>query len=643
MHRSRATLLLIACLFVASCAQGAPPLTPPPTAQPLIPLPNTDTPLPPTDTAAPARPDRSIVVISFDGGRADTVYQWMEEGLLPNFSALAERGLRAEYAQSVDPPLTTAAQNSISTGSYPSHHGLVSNSFHNPADSFYWYRRGLDELLDQAEPVWVTASNAGFTTAALFFVGGSPMQPGQTADYSIGYGVREAYSRQVTVELAAITDPWQGETAVTFSPPLEGSFTIPEVKQVQLLAWDSTDDGMINYDMLALNISRALDSEAVTLGVKQWGSLVLLPTIVAGADFLFQNIIQEGEAHKVTLFYSNVYHNTASPRELLKTLNEKFGFFPAGHDYYALEHGWITEEDDMWLLERQSRWTAQVAAWVIETYHPDLTFTWQDGFDAVGHSYMMVNENQFNYSPEKAQQYLEFTRRAARVTDEALGIMLDAIDLATTSVLLVADHGMAPLHTIVYVNTILEQAGLLTLDRRNYVVVDETKALAVASGGSAHIYINLEGEERDGWVPQEEYTVLQGQIVELFSSLTYPNTSDKVFQRVLLKEELAEINLDHPNSGDVFVQAIPGYHLDGWRGNDYIFAPANFYGQHGYASSLPEMFAMFIAAGFGIPSIPGTIPPVRIIDYAPTIAAMLGFPPAPTVDGQPIPALTGNP
>jgi len=284
---------------------------------------------------------------------------------------------------------------------------------------------------------------------------------------------------------------------------------------------------------------------------------------------------------------------------------------------------------------------AEVAAWVQREYQPDLLFTWQDGFDAAGHSYLMQDPRSLNYSVENAERYAGYYQRAAQVADQALEIMLGGIDLEHTTLMMVADHGMAPIHTVVYVNTILEDAGLLTLDNRNYVVVEDTQAFAVASGGAAHIYINLVGHERAGTVTAEEYPLVQEQIMELFSTLSDPESGEMVFQRVLRQDELAPLHLDHLNAGDVFVQATPGYHLDGWRGNDYIFEGADFYGQHGYDSSLPEMYAMFIAAGASVPATGETIPPVRIVDYAPTIAALLGFEPADTVDGQPIPALTG--
>lgn len=649
-------VIFLVSLILAGCI--ASPTPPPPTPAAPTPtsrvventpqsapqsIPPTPTTPPPTETTATQPAKHPLILISWDGGQAEMVYQMMADGLLPHFASLAAQGIQAEYAQSVDPSLTAPAQNAIASGSYPIHTGIVSNSFHNPNDSIYWYRRGYDEAMDQAEPVWVTASEQGLTTASVFFNGGTPLIPGQTADYTIGYGFQDAYSDQITVTLETPEEAWEGEIPKSFSPALEGSYTIQEVSRVFFYLIDPTDDQQTNYSQLVINTERKANPETPILQVGEWAPLILMPNLTAGADFLFQRIDQKGPQIEITLFHSGVFHNTASPRTLQNELNQKFGFFPAGSDSYAVEDGWISAEENLYLINRASQWMAQVTAWVYQTYQPDLLYAWQDGFDSAGHAYLMQDETQLNYSPELAQAYQSYFQEAAQAADDALATILEAVDLENATVMLVSDHGMAPIHSVVYVNTILEQARLLTLDRRNYVVVEKTKAFAVASGGSVHVYINLAGHEKDGFVPSEEYESIQQTIIDLLENLANPLTGEKVFQRVLRQNELSDIHLDHLNAGDVFAQAYPGYHLDGWRGNDFIFEPAPFYGQHGYDSSLPEMRAIFIAAGFGVPTSGEIIPPVQIVDYAPTIANLLGFIPASTVDGSPIPALLQKP
>ena len=574
----------------------------------------------------------SIVLISWDAARTDMIDKLMQAGDLPTFSSLVAAGIHAEYAQTIDPSLTAAAHNSISSGSYPTHTGITSNSFHVSGDDFYWYRKGFEQAMDNAEPIWVTASRNGLTTAAVFFPGGTPALNTQLADYTIGYGIQDAYSSQYNIELTP-ADGWN-DVPLSYSMPLAGSFTIQNVGRVLLYVYDSTDNQIEDYDSVILNTTPSGSEPALPLKESQWGSFILLKHAYAGADFLIQKITSKS----ITLYHTGVEHNTAAPSSLLDAINQKFGFFPAGGDAYALEHGWITEEDFLYGLERQSVYLAEVAAWVYNSYHPDLMLTWQDPFDSAGHQFLMTDTRQLNFSPERSRQYQEYYERAARVADDSLAYMMNAFDLDHTTILLVGDHGMAPIYSIVYVNTLLEQAGLLTLDMQNNVVLSKTKAFAIASGGAVHIYINLIGREKGGGtVTEEQYPLIQQQIISIFKGLIDPNTSLPVFQRVLARNELASLGLDHANSGDVFAQAVTGYHLDGWRGNDFIFADADFYGQHGYDSSLPEMHTIFIAAGYGITQ-PGTqIPPVKVVDYAPTIAWLLSITPASTVDGSIIP------
>jgi predicted AlkP superfamily pyrophosphatase or phosphodiesterase len=583
-------------------------------------------------------PRGSVIVIAWDGGRADLVYELMAEERLPHFSALAREGLRAEWLQTVDPSLTAPAHSTLASGDLPTLTGIVSNAFHNPNDNFYWYRRGFDQALDRSTPVWVSASRLGLKTATVFFPGASPAHIGQTADYTIGYGVRDAYSRRPTVPLAPAS-AWEGAPA-SYSPPLEGSYTIPKVARLYLLVIDSTDDGQRNYDqVLFAPESSARQAAAPALRVGEWGSLVLLPNLHAGMNILLQEI----SAREVTFYHTGVYYNTAAPRSLLEKLNASFGFFQPGGDSYALQHGWITEEDYLYLLERASRWMAEVASWVYTTYQPDLLFTWQENFDAAGHTFLLQDERQPGYSQERASQCREAYLRAALAADEALEVLLSEVDLASTTVLLISDHGVAPVHTSVYVNTVLEKAGLLVLDAKNYVVVEKSQALAVASGGAVHVYINLQDHEKNGIVPPEDYLPLQDQIVALLTELQDPTTGEPVFQRVLRQEELAPLGLAHPHAGDVFAQAYPGYNLDGYRGVPDVFRPAPLYGQHGYASDLPEMRALLIAAGAGIPQPASgeerVLAPLSILDLAPTVARLLGFSLPPSSSGAPVPGL----
>ncbi len=190
----RTIRLLCMVVFLSAVIQGCQPA---PVTETI-----TTTTSSPTSTTPAESIIKPVVLISWDAARVDTINELMTAGFLPTFKSLVENGIQAEYAQTVDPPLTAAAHNSISSGSYPTHTGITSNSFHVTGDDFYWYRKGFEEPMDDAEPIWVTASRSGLKTASVFFPGGTPALSGQMADYTIGYGIEDAYSKQWEVALS---------------------------------------------------------------------------------------------------------------------------------------------------------------------------------------------------------------------------------------------------------------------------------------------------------------------------------------------------------------------------------------------------------------------------------------------------------
>jgi predicted AlkP superfamily phosphohydrolase/phosphomutase len=246
---------------------------------------------------------------------------------------------------------------------------------------------------------------------------------------------------------------------------------------------------------------------------------------------------------------------------------------------------------------------------------------------------LLVDERQPGYSPERAEQYAGYRRRGAQIADANLGQLLSATDLQNTTIFVVSDHGLAPVHTLVHLNTILEQAGLLSFRESPGFPVDATssKALALASGSSAHIYVNLRGRERPGIVPQEEYQALLDELVRTLSEFKDPN-GQPVFARIVRRQEIGGLHLSSPYSGDLFAQAVPGFVLSDEGGKEAAFEPTSYYGGAGYESALEEMHGIFVAAGRGVRE-EETISPMHVIDIAPTVARLLGFAPAEIVDG----------
>ena len=602
-----------------------------------------------------------VIVLSLAGARADLIEQTMADGLMPNLARLVKGGVRAQYAQSVDPSLSPPAYASIGSGCFPDKTGVIAEKYHSPQDPFTQYVSNLDEPEMAVEPVWRTAMRHGLRTAAVFWPGARPDFPAQsalrqgfdeaqdTADYTVAYGESDVPSAQHTLTFT-VASGWEN-APLSFSPLQEGLLRITGheealVSAVNVLAVDSRDDGIANYDTFYLCRFKEINEDSASLVEGQWAPVTVSPHVRSGAYFKISASNLMSLTHplsptvpitvtapiSLTVFQSQVSYNRASPVELLQEVSELFGFFPPPPDHHALQQGWITPEDYLAMAETQSAWMMEVAVHIYTTYQPDLLLTEQSPLSEIVRQFLLVDERQPGYSPERAEEYAGHRERGAQIADASLGQLLAATDLKDTTLLVVSDHGLAPVHTVVHLNTILERAGLLSFQESPGFPIEATsKVLALASGGSAHLYVNLKGRERPGIVLQEEYPALLDELVRTLSEVRDPS-GQPVFARIVRRQEMGTLHLSSPYSGDLFVQAEPGYVLSDESGKEEVFEPTSYLGGAGYDSALGEMHGIFVAAGRGVRE-GKTISPVRVVDVAPTVARLLGFAPAEIVDG----------
>lgn len=175
--------------------------------------------------------------------------------------------------------------------------------------------------------------------------------------------------------------------------------------------------------------------------------------------------------------------------------------------------------------------------------------------------------------------------------------VLDAIREAgmadKSTVVVVSDHGFKSYTKQIQPAVMLEAAGL------------GDKAFALPEGGSALVYC----ERGDAAAVAKVFENAEG------------------VDRVADPREYAALGLPDPDkdpqSPRVLLFAKSGYAFGGGRTGGNVVTRPTQGGGHGYASSDPEMDAIFIASGYGIRK--GTVVDrVRNIDIAPTLASLLG-------------------
>ena len=123
-----------------------------------------------TNVAAVSTPSPRVLLISFDGFRAD----YVDRPNAINLRRLAARGVRAERLIPAFPSKTFPNHYTLVTGLTPEHHGVIANVMRDPALGTFrtddtlavWEPRWWG-----GEPIWVTAEKQGRRTATYFWPG----------------------------------------------------------------------------------------------------------------------------------------------------------------------------------------------------------------------------------------------------------------------------------------------------------------------------------------------------------------------------------------------------------------------------------------------------------------------------------------
>ncbi len=142
---------VLATLLIAACA-------------------GTPRPAPPAALAA-RQPAHPVILISVDGLRAD----YLRRGVSPNITALAARGVTTSAMRPSFPSITFPNHYTLVTGLRPDRHGVVNNTMRDAELGAFsmGIRSAVEDARwwNDAEPIWVTAEQAGIPTATMFWPG----------------------------------------------------------------------------------------------------------------------------------------------------------------------------------------------------------------------------------------------------------------------------------------------------------------------------------------------------------------------------------------------------------------------------------------------------------------------------------------
>jgi predicted AlkP superfamily pyrophosphatase or phosphodiesterase len=242
-----------------------------------------------------------------------------------------------------------------------------------------------------------------------------------------------------------------------------------------------------------------------------------------------------------------------------------------------------------------------IARYVLAHRHPELTLV---------HIFQLDHE-QHEHAPWSA----EAKARLEAIDGELAGLLADlqrSPDWPRTKLVVVSDHGFAPIEHELAINALFVQRGLIRVDAKGAPVSADVGV--VTNGGTAFVYV-LDPSKR---------AAVDAAVGEL---------GDLVTRRI---DHDALVALGGDPQATFALVAAPGYGFAGRRTGVLVGDLPSPHGTHGWPPDDPAMAASFIAFGPGVPHVDlGTI---DMLDIAPTLARWLAIP-LPSAVGRPLPAL----
>ena len=148
-----------------------------------------------------------VVMLSMDGFRWD----YTDHVSTPNFDKIAMKGVKAQSLKPSFPTKTFPNHYSIATGLYPDHHGIVLNTFYDPATDREYSISNREAVEDGSfyggEPIWVTAEKQGMISSSYFWVGSEAEIAGHRPTYWKKYDHDFPYGQRVDSVIAWLQKP----------------------------------------------------------------------------------------------------------------------------------------------------------------------------------------------------------------------------------------------------------------------------------------------------------------------------------------------------------------------------------------------------------------------------------------------------
>ena len=583
------------------------------------------------------------IVLAWDGTSPSFIHEMLRQGKLPNLAKLIEGGAFADDVMAVSPSLTAPGFASLLTGASPKITGITGIRVpRTPRSEFTILESagGFNPALQRAETILTAAERAGRKVVALHvpFVG----EKSRLGVYLQGYSGTTArdgvvHGRNTTPQAAA---SWANLPA-SEAPPLALAFTIGASSLFALLI-DDPADPQKGYDTLL--VAGARDGREIKAVLKPgsagpggdllWSRPIAVNTGTGQVANTYLRLFElKLDGSDLFLYYTRPMRQAVSHPELVEGTNPTVRAFigngawqwyrqgtfgrtiPNGGDGTAEARYLETIAQVQHQLTETSRWALEQLPW-------DIFFAYTPYPDEAEHQWRGYLDPALpGFRAELADRLRPLLERVYRSSDELLGFLMERRP-ENTVLALISDHGMEGTHKVLYLNKVLQQAGLLALDAQGRVDLAKTKVIYPAID-NGYLLINST-ERKSGIVPVEERAELVRRVRELLLAIRDDGRQVVTGIEDAQSDEAAP-GIGGESGGDLYLDLLPGYRLDGKLNATEVIASQEPHGVHGFNPIRASMRTIMVFNGPGIKA--GLrLRNTRLVDFAPTLAKLLGIP-----------------
>jgi len=543
-----------------------------------------------------------VIVLGMDGVDPKLLAHLMNQGHLPNFHELSQRGCLSSLATS-NPAQSPVAWPSIATGNNPGYHGVfdfinrrVTNYIPDLAvlkinpKNFFGKRELRFLPVMQGNSFWDYTSSLNIPStiirwpvtfppkqndAKLFSGLGVPDLKGGLGNYSF-YTNKDIPRDAEGIEKVISVEIHDGSIKTYILGPQVESIRERKEAKIDIQMMIFPDHSKVELDIQGKKIS-------VTKGTwSQWAEVKFkvgfTHTVTGIVKFFLNQVHPDFELYMtpVQINPRDPAYIISNPDNYICELAGAFGdFYTLGipEDTKALTEGRMDEEAFITMCDEIMDIEEKIFWYELNRFKRGLLSVVFFSTDRIQHIFWVTKDPKHPlYDAAYAKKYGRVIDDYYMRMDKILGEVLKNID-HKTALVVCSDHGFSSYRRSVHLNSLLVKNGFMVLDRKvdktdteggglfQYVDWKNTQAYALGFGS---IYLNLKGREKYGIIePREQAESVMDSISKSLLKLTDPADGQPVMKNVYKSNQIySGLQLSH--APDLVIGFHEGYRMS-WQ------------------------------------------------------------------------------